>query len=205
MTAAAAPESNPAGADAADVIATPSRSYRLKWCTFALALLAGAGWFAYDGWVKWPAANEHALRPKEQGGLGLDVPPHPGWDIPMQRVISIALVPLGLLVFGWCMYQSRGQYRLAGNTLHVPGHPPVPMDAIRTIDKRRWDRKGIAIIEYDRPGGGGTGRLKLDDFVYEREPTDHILERIEARVLPPGEQVDQAPDEEKPVEERVTE
>jgi hypothetical protein len=62
----------------------------------------------------------------------------------------------------------------------------VPLSAIRRIDKRLWDRKGIAFIDYDLDGSGGAGgRLKLDDFVYERKPTDEIYERIERFVTPP--------------------
>jgi hypothetical protein len=80
------------------------------------------------------------------------------------------------------LYGTRGAYRLSGNTLHAPGHPPVPLDAVRAIDQSKWDRKGIVYIDYEL--NGKTGRLKLDDFMYQREPTDQIHDRIVAAVAP---------------------
>ena len=185
---------------AAEVVAKPSRSYRLKWCIMGLVLVAYGGWSIYDGFVRYPRENEEARRE------GRDKVPHPGLDVPFNQVIGLALPPFGLAVIIWALHNSRGQYRLVGSTLHVPGHPPVNMEDIRAIDKTRWDRKGIAVIEYDRPGGAGTGRLSLDDYVYEREPTDAILERIEARVLPAGESSEgAAAADEAAVEEQVRE
>ena len=62
---------------------------------------------------------------------------------------------------------------------------------ITAIDKRQWDRKGIAYVDYEV--NGTHGRLKLDDFVYEREPTDRIYDAIvqfvqpaESQIKPPG-------------------
>jgi hypothetical protein len=66
--------------------------------------------------------------------------------------------------------------------LHVPGHPPIPLNNIRKVDKRLWERKGIAYVEYEVPGSAERRQFKLDDFVYERQPTDAIFERIEKHV-----------------------
>jgi hypothetical protein len=75
---------------------------------------------------------------------------------------------------------TRGEYRLDGDTLHVPGHPPIPLSSIRLIDKAIWERKGIARIEYELGESGQRNSFKLDDIAYLREPTDQILDRIEA-------------------------
>jgi hypothetical protein len=66
----------------------------------------------------------------------------------------------------------------------APGHPPIPFSAIRELDKRQWDRKGIAIVKYEVDGK--TGSLTLDDFVYEQDPTDKIYDRVLAYVAPPA-------------------
>ena len=68
-----------------------------------------------------------------------------------------------------------------GDVLSVPGHPDVPLEAIRQMDKSRWDRKGIAKVEYEL-APGQSNRLTLDDFIYDRPPTDRIVERIEAHL-----------------------
>ncbi len=90
------------------------------------------------------------------------------------------------------LYNSRGEYRMADNTLHVPGHPPVPLENIRQIDETRFARKGIVYIDYDVPASAVTARLKLDDFVYDQAPTDAIFDRIKATVLPPDEPAPEA-------------
>jgi hypothetical protein len=96
----------------------------------------------------------------------------------------------------------------------VPGHPPIPLDKIQSVNRESWDRKGIAVMEYDlttapmrasKTSGpvsyegvtpGVRGIFKLDDFVYEREPTDVIFKAIEDSLLkghPQGPLVQPAP------------
>lgn len=179
-------ETVPAAAPGGDIIARPSTSYRLKWALMGLAMLAYGGWSLYDGFINWERENEQAV----QQALAAGKPrpeklPHNELGILLNRMIGVGLQPLGLLVLGWAFYRSRGRYRLSGSTLEAPGHPPVPLEDIREIDKSQWDRKGIAYLRYEVPGAlaGELRRLALDDYIYEREPTDRILERIEASVL----------------------
>jgi hypothetical protein len=72
---------------------------------------------------------------------------------------------------------------MSNNTIQVPGHPPVTVDDIRRIDKRKWDKKGIAYLHYEVGQPPTVGVMKLDDFAYERKPTDEMLERIEKNVM----------------------
>ena len=168
---------------AGDIVARASRSYRIKWLIMGAAMLAYGWWSLYDGFVKWPRDNQEVIA--EAQAQGKPVPeklPHDELGTLLNKLIGISLQPLGLAVLVWAVYSSRGEYRLTGNTLHVPGHPPVPLDAIRAIDQSKWDRQGIAYIDYDV--NGTTGRLKLDDYIYERDPTDAIHDRILAAVAP---------------------
>jgi hypothetical protein len=55
------------------------------------------------------------------------------------------------------------------------------MQHVTQLDKSKWDRKGIAVVHYDS-GAAGPRRLVLDDFVYQRQPTDRIVEHIEGRI-----------------------
>ena len=169
--------------DSGEIVAGPSRSYRLKWCLMGLAIFAWGVWSIYDGYVKWPEDNRRiaeADRNKQPPPEGVEL--HTDLDIRLNKIFGITLPPLGAALALWALYQSRGHYRLADSTLHVPGHPPVPLGAIRAIDESKWDRKGIAYIDYEL--GGKPGRLKIDDYVYEREPTDAIYDRILKTVVP---------------------
>jgi hypothetical protein len=160
----------------ADVIARPSTGFRIKHSLISLMLIGMGLWFAYDGFVNWPNQNRQAPAGTKA--------PHTDLDIMIQKILAGVLPPVGLFMLISTFYRSRGQYQLSGTTLRVPGHPPVPLDNMRRIDKRLWDRKGIAYIDYEIPDTQQTATLKLDDFVYERAGTDEIFKRIETYLLP---------------------
>lgn len=175
-----------------DIVARYDKRERMKWLIMSLLLLAGAGWFLRDGYVNYPAENVKAREEAQAQGKEPPKPPHSDLDIQLQKVIGYGLVPAGMVLLIWTFYRSRGEYRLSGDVLHVPGHPPVPLDAIRAIDQSLWQRKGIAKIDYEVDDV--KGRLKLDDYVYQRTPTDQIHERI-LKVVAPEEQPAPQPQE----------
>ncbi len=140
------------------------------------ALFIGFGVYCiYDGFIKWPEENRIKMAAKRP-------PKHGGYDIPINQGLGCLLPPLGLFVVIRALLSSRGCYKLEAGVLSVPGHPPIPLDSLRKIDKRQWEKKGIAYIEYEL-ADGRTGRVKLDNFVYQRDPTDKIFERIEAHAM----------------------
>ncbi len=171
-----------APAETGDIVAKADRRYRGKWCFIGLAFLGGAIWFLRDGYVGYEAENEKARQQAVAAGKPVPERLHSDTDIRLQRIIGFGLLPLGFLMLFKAFYSGRGEYRLSGGVLHVPGHPPVPLDSIRSIDQSNWDRKGIVYLTYD--AGAGERRLKLDDYVYERGPTDRIYDRILAAVAP---------------------
>ena len=168
----------------AEIVARPGRYYRNTRYLFVAGMIGMALWFGYDGWVRYP--RERALH-QQNPKAGV---PHTDTDIRLQKVLACALPPAALLFLGWTLYNTRGTYRLGGEVLSVPGHPDVPLDSVRAIDLSLWDRNGIAYVEYD--AGGRQAQLKLDDFLYERGPTDKIVEILEARLAPPASTADEA-------------
>ena len=182
-----------------EIVARPGRYYRNARYLMTLICVVLGLWFAYDGWVGWPGENrkhaEVSAKLETARAVGdkdnesklqeelKSIKFHGGFDIPLQRILGVTLPLAGVALLCWALYNSRGTYRFADNTLYAPGHPPVPVDAIRQIDKQKWDRKGIAYLDYELTGGG-KGRIKLDDFVYEQKPTQDILTRIELLVAP---------------------
>jgi hypothetical protein len=176
------------------LVARASREYRVKRGIIVVMLIGMGLWFGYDGFIGWPKenqlikdtkaqieparkANEEAKVRELEVKLGT-LKEHSELDLLWQRLLCYSLPPLGLVVLGVALYRSRGTYRLADNILHAPGHPPVPLDAIRSIDKTHWDRKGIAYVNYELPNGA-KGSVVLDDFIYQRQGTDDIFKRIE--------------------------
>jgi hypothetical protein len=182
-----------------EIVAEPEVGYRWKHLIMAILMIAGGMWFAYDGWINWPRQNENAVKVEKQleraqrdkndakaNELSAELrkyEKHNDASILLQKLLAFTLPAFGLFWGTWTIKDTRGRYRLAGETLQVPGHPPVTFNEIRRIDKRKWDRKGIAYLHYEH-GPTATQRvLKLDDFAYERKPTDDILARIEKSLL----------------------
>jgi hypothetical protein len=179
------------------IIARPGKYYRNTRYIMTVVLIGMGLWFGYDGFVGWPKLNERIAEmdkqiratsdPTERSRLQQERQklgdPKTAWDIGLQKFLCFVLPPIGIIVLIRALHNSRGEYRLEGNTLHVPGHPPVPFENITEIDKAKWDRKGIAYVHYDL-GGGQQGKLRLDDFHYDRPPTDEIYNRIERYVNP---------------------
>jgi hypothetical protein len=182
------------------IVATAGRYYRnMRYLMFVLFLGFGA-WFGYDGWIGWPKMNDQirkltaerqALPPSDprskqlfdelqklnNGELRND------WSIFLQKFLCVTLPLLGTFVLIRALYRSRGEVRLEGQTLSVPGHPPIPFENITEVDRRLWQKKGIAYVHYDL-GDGRQGRALLDDFLYEQTPIDAIYKRVEAFVDP---------------------
>lgn len=176
----------PEAADAGDIVARGATYYRVTRYVMTAVLIGMGAWFAYDGFVKYPEHNRlRELHRQDPETYPQNYPHHNDAALKLQRGLGYLLPPLGVLMLGWTLYNSRGRYVLSGDTLSAPGHPPIPVAGIRRIDKSRWDRKGIAYLDYEVPGSR-PGRIRLDDFIYERKPTDAILDRIEARLLPPA-------------------
>lgn len=179
------PSSNPplansvdAAGPADDIIAPPGRYYRnARYLVVAIAFGCGL-WFAYDGWIGWPGYRDWFNSQPLEKRVTLEKP-KPDFDIKLQRYISVTLLVAAPLMLGFFLYRSRGSYQLLGQTLHVPGRSPVPFSSIRLIDKTQWDRKGIAYVTYVQDTNGREARLKLDDFVYDQQPTQQIVARID--------------------------
>lgn len=175
------------------ITAKPNKFFNGKWIVFGLLLLAGGAWFAYDGFVKYPTENariDELEMLANQAKLELDIDKeseyrlelkeigdrHSDNDLRFQILLAFLLPIGGLALIGWTLWTSRGVIRLdEDDTLHIAGHPPVPLSAVTDIDNDRWDKKGVCRLAYDH--AGKTGVIKLDDFIFDRPPTDKIHDR----------------------------
>lgn len=186
-----------APADVRPIVARASNDYRVRRYIMVALLIGAGGWFAYDGLVKWPRINREiaALRAEQvradadgdTGRVGAITEElkdlgdeHGPLAIFFQKLLAVACPLAGVAYLGWTQYNSRGEVRLdESDVLHAPGHPPVPLANVTAVDRSRWDRKGIADLAYALPDGP-SGRVRLDDFVYQREPIDAIYDRAVA-------------------------
>ena len=184
-----------------EIVARAGKSYRWRRYIMVLLLIGGGLWFLYDGYVGWPAHNrrlDEAEQMRNQAEAAHDQAKYDAVShqisrmharysnssLFLQKLLGYSLPPLGILFLVRMLYASRGAIRLKDDVITAPGHPAIPFTAIRELDKRQWDRKGIATVKYD--ADGRTGSLTLDDFVYDQDPIDAIYDRVLKYVSPPA-------------------
>jgi hypothetical protein len=176
MTDAASPD--PTGSP--EIVARPAWDYRLKRVGLVIVALGLGFYFLYDGYVGYPKANAEAAEKRAKI-------PHTDGDIQLQKVLGYCLPVAALALLARWMFRSRGQVRLADDTLFVPGAAPIPISAMKSIDEanlNRWKRKGIVDIPYQLPGMTEPALVRLDDDPYQPAPMGEIFRRIRARTNP---------------------
>lgn len=196
---AAAP--TPPAAAGGDLVARAARYYRNTRYIIVVLLIGYGIWSIYDGFVSWPAANRRAVELRQEradaeragnrdrvnqitADLG-KITEHNHASVLLNQILGVLLPPAGLAMLFWSLRNSRGEFRLTpDDVLYAPGHPPVPIDAMTALDRRLWDRKGIAWVEYELDAGKSKGKIRLDDFIYERPPIDAMYDRILAKLDP---------------------
>jgi hypothetical protein len=113
------PAAEPSGGP---VVAKAGRYYRVARYLMVLLLFGYGAWSIYDGFYSWP--NWTDTHPWKN--------PRPTPTSSSTRSSASASPPMGLIILGWALYNSRGEYRLENGILHVPGHPPIPLEKIQS-------------------------------------------------------------------------
>lgn len=182
--------------------ATIHSTYRLQLGGMAVFIMFWSVWFLYDGFWGYPLqrqiAREFAVY-KEQGrsdawkayadsqGWPDGTEGNPGhdysdWDIRTQKMLGFGLLPLSLL-YGLAFARSFSKWiALDNDGLATSWGQRVPYAAVTSLNKTRWRKKGIAVVQYQ--DGAATKRLVLDNFKYARDPIDAMVAAIEERVGP---------------------
>lgn len=205
------PEQTSAAESGGTVVARAGSYYRnARYIMFAIILLMGF-WFLYDGFVKYPNHNKEYDRltseiqameklPKREesnyqrllskrtamGGRKSDMS-----DILPQKVLGFSLPPIGIGLLIYWLRKSRGEIKLENKVLTAPGFPPINLHEIDELDKDLWDKKGIAFVYYTL-ADKTTGKLRLDDFIYQARPIREIVKQIELEMKAQDELIAQA-------------
>jgi len=181
-----------------DIKAKMAGHYRLKLGIFVVALAGMAGWFLYDGMVKYPkqkAVYEDFLQWRAEGkeekwhahakeafGYTKKDEPHKRThqDIVVQKLFA-GLLGVGALVFGVGYVRSYGKW-VSVDDEGIATHTTekVPFGAITRIDRAKWKSKGIAFLHFE--DGPRSGRILLDDWKYDLKPTRAIMVVLEEHV-----------------------
>ena len=177
------------------------KNYLMRYAIVAAACSLFALWFAYDGFIgypsKLPAAEaydelrviedderriEEWQEVAEQRGFSKSIPTKTAEEIhsditgqyffgALNLVIAIPLTILWL--------RSRGSWvEATDNGLRSSWGQEVDFSTVSKLDKKKWEKKGIARAHYTEDGTEKA--FVFDDFKFEREPINQILRSLEA-------------------------
>lgn len=183
-----------------DLKATIASSYRNRLILIAVGTLLYAAWCLYDARIGYPEKQDiydEYKRVQEANPENWDEvwakkaaeegwPEQPdkvdAWNIKTQWIQFAIVFPIGTYCLLSLALWSRRYIGAGEKMLYANGGVEVPFDKIISIDAVRWERKGIAHVWYDL--GSGERRVLIDDWKYDREPSDAIFERIKKNISP---------------------
>ncbi len=177
-----------------------------------IAAIAFALWFLYDGAVTYPnerqrglAYNElmeenkgdpqafrdrwHELAKKNNWSTNAEglLDPHTGepkteGEIKMQFIMAGIVTAIALWLLSIPL-RARGRWIEASeNGITSSWGQSFNYDQVLELNKRQWRGKGIAKVTYH--DGSRKRRFVIDDYKFDRYPTDAILYELEQRIDP---------------------
>jgi hypothetical protein len=175
--------------------------FYLRFLIIGLAAFGFALWALYDGFIKYPLAQERALvfeklLDEDRGDDWDAEATKRGWsttppakskpeeeyevDVKMQFWMAGLAALVGFFPL-LAVFRSRGRWiELNKQGLNSSWGQTVALDQVTSLEKRQWRNKGIAKLRYEENGRQRT--FVIDDFKFKREPTDQILAEIEKRI-----------------------
>lgn len=191
-----------------DIKATPRRGYILKFLLIGLAALAFGGVHLKDAIFVYPQlrtyadAYEQMRGPLDENGNAMisDGDLQEQWKVyALENKVSIAepvlnekldfniaynyLIGVVFSAMGVaCLLVAIPTFgkwiELRDGVLRDNRGTEIDLQNVTSIDKKRWEKKGIAKVISAAAGGKGK-TITIDDIKFEREPADQIMAAIE--------------------------
>ncbi len=183
-----------------DIKAKIASGYRNRLILIAAGALLYSAWIVYDATVKYPRQldiytayqetikdnpdtwNEVWAQKAKLNGWDPQLTERSQGDINTQWYMFAITFPIGAFCLFSLILWSRRYIGADDSTLYATGGVAVPFDKITAINASRWEAKGIARVRYDL--GAGQREVLIDDWKFEREPSDQIFQRLCEHVDP---------------------
>ena len=166
-----------------------------------------AGWFVYDGAITWPAEAERyaeykvmadamiasgEVKNEEAPEITLawkDIAKEKGYpqkvpkertdeDISGQFKWATGVGICGFAFLGWVFWNQTLKIRSDDEFVYSARGKKVPWSAFTEVDRKKWEKKGIAVAHYSYDGKDGS--MVLDDYKFA--PAEDIIIEIERRL-----------------------
>ncbi|MDB4508351.1 hypothetical protein N9051_02080 [Akkermansiaceae bacterium] len=147
----------------------------------------------------WPAllADKEAMDDKSDEGLwkdysgekgwsqevDLDEDPKPAYKIKEQLYASIICFVLSVIALFYYLRTKKRMMKVDDDAFYSPDGARIPFDQMTTIDKRKWETKGLATITFTDESGQ-EAKAKVDGMVYgqfkeeEGAPAEVLFQRV---------------------------
>jgi len=107
---------------------------------------------------------------------------HSGADVVMQFIMTAVMTVAGLVLISFPL-RARGRWIEASDAgITSSWGESFQFDEVEEVNKRKWRNKGIAKVTYVSDGRRRT--FVVDDYKFDRYPTDAILYELEQRIDP---------------------
>lgn len=147
----------------------------------------------------WPVilADKEAMRDKSDEGLwrdysgekgwpqevDLDEDPKPAYKIKEQLYASMVCFVLSMIALFFYLRTKKRRMEVDDEAFYSPNGVCIPFDKMTTIDKRKWETKGLATITFTDENGQ-EAKAKVDGMVYgqfkeeEGAPAEALFQRV---------------------------
>ncbi|MEL7496525.1 MAG: hypothetical protein AAFN77_02880 [Planctomycetota bacterium] len=187
--------------------ANTEKGFLLKYLFIGIGCFAFFLWSTYDAFIKYPGqipraqawetlTEDKSLDDAQQQERWKEIATENGWgtkrptkkesvDSIQQKVIwNYVFMAIGLALAApniiWYLSVNNSWIEVEAPKIRDDAGREFDVTAITRIDKKKWEKKGIAVITYSDHTGEQT--FIIDDLKYERKPSDEIMEWIESQV-----------------------
>ena len=128
-------------------------------------------WKDYSGEKGWPQE------------VDLDEDPKPAYKIKEQLYASIVCLVLSVIALFYYLRTKKRMMKVDDEAYYSPDGARIPFGKMTTIDKRKWETKGLATITFTDENGQ-EAKAKVDGMVYgqfkeeEGAPAEALFQRV---------------------------
>lgn len=125
-------------------------------------------------WQEYSGENKMSDNVKEK--------PFDAGKIREQIIVFYICLALALIALFFLIRTMRRSIRAEATSITTATGKTVPYADMKTLDLRKWDTKGIALIDYE--GTSGSGRARIDGLTYggfkkeNEEPAERLMAMI---------------------------
>ncbi|MGJ8633333.1 MAG: hypothetical protein ACSHX7_05380 [Luteolibacter sp.] len=125
-------------------------------------------------WQEYSEEKKYSATPPEE--------PFSAKKIGEQIIVFYICLALALVTAFFLARTSSRSMRADDEGISTPKGAHIPYSDMKTLDLRKWETKGLALIDYE--GTAGSGRARLDGLTYggfkkeKGEPAEQLMRKI---------------------------